>query len=159
MCRLSCLSATRHDYWATTTVDSLLRYCWGKKNVSIGPDYRYNQSRFLLFGNGRNTDLYRNKQYFGLTDYILMRDHRSKFFRGQKTVVPTYPSSSRTEYNKDGRTYLLTNRWLDLAESPLKVFCFHYMRGEGRKRIQIFLYGDLDGCSYKGLHISTTATQ
>jgi hypothetical protein len=31
---------------------SLLRYCWDKGVVSIYPDYRYNQNKLILFGNG-----------------------------------------------------------------------------------------------------------
>ena len=36
-------------FWSSTTVDSLLRYSWGKKKVSINPDYRYIQCNIQLF--------------------------------------------------------------------------------------------------------------
>jgi hypothetical protein len=47
---------------------SLLRYWWDKGDVS---DYRYNQYKLCCLVRVRIQDLYRNKQYFAITDIVL----------------------------------------------------------------------------------------
>ena len=61
-------------FWIEYYRLSLLRYCWDKGDVSGSPDYRYNQYVYLLVI-VRIQVLYRNKQYFSISDVVKTRDH------------------------------------------------------------------------------------